>query len=237
MILKNSKVVIVGGSSGIGEASARLFLEAGANVIIAGRSREKMDAAVKRLGKAQGIIADGTSPESVKKLFEATGQFDHLVLALSGGKGAGPISKIPLDDIRSGFEAKFFAQLTALQAALPFLKNSVVFISAASAAAAIPGTSGLAAINGAIESVVRPLSVELAPIRVNAVRPGVIDTPWWNGVPPEFKTAVFAQTSQALPVKRVGKPEDVAKAVVMAADNSFVTGTVIDVSGGATLAR
>jgi len=231
------KVVVMGGSSGIGEAAARMFAQAGADVVIAGRDKARLDGAVHRLGSVRGEVADGAVAESTKRLFESVGQFEHLVLALSGGRGAGPFATVALDDIRSGFEAKLFAQLTTLKSALPFVRNSVTFISAATAAAALPGTSGLAAINGAIEALVRPLAVELAPVRVNAVRPGVIDTPWWNAAPNEFKQAVFAQASQTLPVKRVGTADDVAAAIVMVATNGFMTGTVLDVSGGGTLAR
>jgi NAD(P)-dependent dehydrogenase (short-subunit alcohol dehydrogenase family) len=231
------KVVVIGGSSGIGEAVARMFVQSKAEVTIAGRNKERLEAALERLAGAHGQIMDATSPESAAKFFERTGHFDHLILAASGGRGAGPIATISIDDIRSGFEAKLFAQLTSLKAALPFVGQSITLISAATAVVALPGTVGLAAINGAVESILRPLAVELAPIRVNAVRPGVIDTPWWNGVPKEYKETVFRQTSAVLPVKRVGSPDDVAAAIFMIANNGFITGTVVDVSGGATLAR
>jgi len=227
----------MGGSSGIGEAVARQFVGMGAEVIITGRNTSRLEEAVRRLGKIRGQQADGASQESCQRLFEGVGVFDYLVLTLSGGRGAGPIASVAFDDIRSGFEAKLFAQLTTFRAALPYVTGSVTFVSAATAAAAIPGTVGLAAINGAIESVVRPLAVELAPLRVNCVRPGVIDTPWWDNMPKEFKAGAFDQTAKILPVRRVGKPEDVAAAIVMAATNGFITGTIVDVSGGGTLAR
>jgi NAD(P)-dependent dehydrogenase (short-subunit alcohol dehydrogenase family) len=231
------KAVVVGGSSGIGEATARKFAQSGAEVVIAGRDKSRLDAAVKRLGDVRGEVADGTAFESVKRLFEVVGRFDHLVLALSGGRGAGPIATVAIDDIRSGFEGKLFAHLTTLKAAIPFVTSSVSFISAATAVAALPGTSGLAAINGAIEALARPLAVELAPVRVNVIRPGVIDTPWWNAAPKELKERAFAAAAKTLPVKRVGRPDDVADAIFMAATNGFMTGAVLDVSGGATLAR
>ena len=209
----------------------------GADVTIASRDGAKVQSAVQRLGNVRGLTTDATSFESSKQLFEIVGAFDHLVLALSGGRGAGAIGTLSIEDLRSGFEGKLFAQLTALKAALPYIKGSITFVSAATAAAAMVNTAGLAAINGAIEALVRPLAAELAPLRVNAVRPGVIDTPWWTAVPSAFKEAVFTEAERTLPVKRVGKPEDVAAAIVMVATNGFMTGTVIDVSGGATLAR
>ena len=116
-------------------------------------------------------------------------------------------------------------------------RSSVTLVSAASARAAIPGTAGLAAINGAIEAMVRPLAIELAPVRINAVSPGVIDTPWWDALPAQAKRGVFAQTCASLPVGRVGRPDDVAAAIAMVATNGFMTGTVIEVAGGAQLAR
>lgn len=228
--------VIVGGSSGIGAATARLFAEGGYRVTIGGRDRARLEAAASELG-IEGRQVDGSSSESARAFFEGIGPLDHLVLALSGGAGAGPFRTLKLADVRSGFEAKFWAHLTSLQVALPHLSadGSVTFISAISARAALPGTSGLAAINGAIEALVRPLAVELAPIRVNAVSPGVIDTPWWNVMPGQAKEDFFRAAAEHLPVHRVGSPLDVARAVLMVAENAFVTGTVVEVDGGAHL--
>lgn len=231
------KTVIMGGTSGIGEACARQFAALGAEVVVAGRDAARLASAMARLPGVRGETVDGASAESARAFFGRVGSFDHLVLAMSGALGAGPIASVPLDDIRGGFEAKLFAHLTSLQAALPRVKSSVTFVSAATAAAALPGTAGLAAINAAVEAVARTLAAELAPVRVNVVRPGVIDTPWWGRVPVSFKEAVFAQAAQSLPVKRVGQADEVAQAIVSAATNGFMTGTVLDVSGGATLAR
>jgi NAD(P)-dependent dehydrogenase (short-subunit alcohol dehydrogenase family) len=101
--------------------------------------------------------------------------------------------------------------------------------------AALPGTAGLAAVNGALEAMVPPLAVELAPLRVNAVSPGVIETPWWDGMPAEERTAMFAEHAAALPVGRVGRPEDVAQAILLTATNGFVTGSVVECNGGLSL--
>jgi NAD(P)-dependent dehydrogenase (short-subunit alcohol dehydrogenase family) len=231
------KVVIAGGSSGIGEATARQFLTLGARVAVTGRDPARLEAARARLGAVHTELVDGRDAAASRAFFERLGPFDHLVLALTGGKGAGPIASLSLDDLRSGLEAKLFAQLTTLQAALPMLRQSVTFVTAASARAALPGTAGLAAVNGALEAVVRPLAAEIAPIRVNAVSPGIVDTPWWDAMPAEQKQAYFQQAAGSLPVRRVGQPDDIAAAIVMVACNAFITGTVLDVSGGVTLAR
>jgi NAD(P)-dependent dehydrogenase (short-subunit alcohol dehydrogenase family) len=157
---------------------------------------------------------------------------------MSGASGAGAIADLDLELLRGAFEAKLFGHLTGVQAALPHLSRdgSITFIGAISARTGIPATTGLAAVNGAVESVVKPLAVELAPIRVNAVSPGVVDTPWWNGMPADQRETYFASTAAALPVGRIGQPDDVAQAIVLAATNPNVTGTVIECDGGARLA-
>lgn len=235
--LRGSKVVVVGGTSGIGEAAAALFAAEGAEVIIGGRDEARAKAAAERIGNVKSAPIDGTDAASAHRFFETIGEVDHLVLALSGGKGAGPIASLALDDLRSGLEAKLFSHLTTLKAALPRVRASITFVSAISAHVAYAGTSGLAAINGAIEAMVRPLASELAPLRVNAVSPGVIDTPWWDAMPKDQKDGFFAQAAKGLPVARVGRPEDVAQAIVMVAANGFMTGSIVQVAGGAQLTR
>ncbi len=232
------RVVVVGGSSGIGEAVARWFAREGADVMIVGRDAQKLAAARERVGgHVRAEAADARDAAALRRALEAFGAFDHLVLALSGGKGAGPIAQLSLDDLRSGLEAKLLAQLTALQVALPLVRASITLVSAGSARCALPGTAGLAAINGALEAMVRPLASELAPRRVNAVSPGIIDTPWWDAMPAERKAQMFERAKQTLPVGRVGQPDDVARAIVLAAQNPFMTGSVLEVDGGMHLAR
>ena len=139
--------------------------------------------------------------------------------------------------MRTGFEAKFWTHFCLAQEALPYLgpNGSITFVSAISARAANPGTAGLAAINAAIEGIVKPLAVELRPRRINAVAPGVIDTPWWNWLTEERKKATFENFAAATPVGRIGKPEDVASAIVFLISNSFMTGCVIECDGGLRL--
>ncbi|KAB2358380.1 SDR family oxidoreductase [Actinomadura montaniterrae] len=235
MSLTGKRTLVFGGTSGIGAATAELFAGQGADVVITGRDEERLAKAA-----AGGLTArrvDASSPEEVTAFFAEDTRYDHLILALSGGSGAGPFGTLDLADLRDGFEAKFWLHLRIVQAALPRLAEdgSVTFITASSARAALPGTAGLAAINGALEAMVRPLATELAPLRVNAVSPGVIETPWWDGMPAEQRDAMFAQHAAALPVGRVGRPEDVAHAVLLAAANGFVTGQVIECNGGLSL--
>jgi NAD(P)-dependent dehydrogenase (short-subunit alcohol dehydrogenase family) len=233
------RVAVMGGSSGIGEATAALFAAQGAEVIITGRDRDKLEHVAQRIeGKVSAYAVDATEPAEVATFFAELGEIDHLVLALSGAAGGGPFASLDLDELQAGFNGKFWPHLRLLQAALPTLRRggSVVFVTAVSARAALPGTAGLAAINGALEAVVGPLAAELAPLRVNAVSPGVIDTPWWDRVPVEQREAVFKGVAQTVPAGRIGRPEHVAQAILLLATNPYVTGTVLDVAGGAHLA-
>ena len=108
-------------------------------------------------------------------------------------------------------------------------------LGAITARAAMPGTAGIAAINGAVEALVKPLAAELAPARVNGVSPGLVDTPWWNGMPEDTRKAYFTQAAQALPARRIATADDIAEAVILAATNPNPTGTVIQTDGGARL--
>jgi NAD(P)-dependent dehydrogenase (short-subunit alcohol dehydrogenase family) len=239
MSFQGQRVVIIGGSAGIGEATARAFAAQDADVIITGRSKERLDQATLRIGHPVRLaVLDATNREALTAFFGSAGTVDHLVLAASPGAiGAGPIAALDEAALLQAFEGKVFAHVKAIQAALPRLRGdgSVTIISAASARSAFPGTAALAGANGALESMVPPLAVELAPLRVNAVSPGVIDTHWWNAMPDDQRQAYFDAAAAVTPVRRVGKPEDVAQAIVYLACASFVTGTVLECTGGSNL--
>jgi NAD(P)-dependent dehydrogenase (short-subunit alcohol dehydrogenase family) len=236
--LQGNRVLIAGGSSGIGLSAAELLVRSGAQVVINGRDPEKLERARAHLGTSVTALAFDAADdgERVRALAEI-GSFHHLVVALSGGKGAGPFERVPSADLRTGFDAKFWTHYSLARDSLRHLdaSGSITFVSAISARAANPGTAGLSAINSAIEGLVRPLAVELRPRRVNAVSPGVIDTPWWNWMKDDDRRAAFAKFAAATPVGRIGKPEDVAQAIVYLIGNSFVTGTVLECDGGLRL--
>ncbi|MEV0462140.1 SDR family oxidoreductase [Nocardia tengchongensis] len=233
------RVVIMGGSSGIGEATAAVFAAAGAEVVITGRRTDKLDAAVARIGgDTTGYAVDATDQAAVDAFFAQVGTIDHLVISVSGSAGSGPFAELDLEQLAAGFDGKFWPQVRILKAALPHLdsRGSVTLVTAGSSRSAFPGTAGLAAINGALDAMVPPLAVELAPLRINAVSPGVVDTPWWDRVPEAQRTALFDGLVATTPVGRVGRPEDIARAIHMLATNGFITGVVLDANGGTSLA-
>ena len=227
--------VILGGSSGVGLATAKHLLGLGFAVTITGRDAAKLEAARTTIGGGvTTIVADAGNEAAMRAAFAQIGPFDHLVLALSGGKGIGPFATLPVATLRQGFDEKFFAHVTAAQAALPTLRQtgSIVFISAVSAQGAMPGSAGVAAINAAVAQLVPVLANELKPIRVNGVSPGVIDTPWWDFLPADQKSSAFAGFAARTPVGRVGKPEDVAQAIGFMLTNGFMTGHTLICDGG-----
>ncbi|MER9710446.1 SDR family oxidoreductase [Mesorhizobium sp. M0174] len=235
MIEKTNHTVVVGGSSGIGLATAKKLLDTGMKVTITGRNQERLDNAWQSLGGAVEKAAfDAAKPDEVRQFFSDLGPFDHLVLAASGGKGLGPFETLDLTDIGGGVDEKVRPQLSCLQAALPTLNKSgsVTFISAVSAQLSAPGVAGIAAVNGMLLTVVSILAMELKPLRVNVVAPGVIDTPWWDFLPDDQRQAVFAEYAGKTPVGRIGRAEDVAEAIAFLVSNSFVTGQVLTCDGG-----
>jgi NAD(P)-dependent dehydrogenase (short-subunit alcohol dehydrogenase family) len=230
--------IIFGGSSGIGEATAALARAEGGRVFIAARDRAKLETAARMVGGVTPLVADARDASSVERAFAEAGAVDHVVICVSGGKGAGPFVELDLGGLREAFEAKTLAQLTVAQIAARRARKggSITFVTAASARSVIRGSAGLAAVNGAIEVAVPILALELGPTRVNAVSPGIVDTPWWEGMPAEAKASFFRSAASTLPVGRVAKPDELARAILFVAKSGFVTGSVYEIDGGGHLA-
>jgi len=235
--MQTQVAIIIGGTSGIGLETGKLLAAHGLRAIVTGRDAEKAARVSHQYPDIEAKAVDAASVTSLKNLYDSIGRFDHLVLCVSGAKGAGEFPSLSETDVREGMEQKFFAQFRAAQLALPFLskQGSVTFVSAISARAANPGTAGLAAINGAIEAMVKPLARELRPLRVNAVSPGVVETPWWDRLPAEVRGPILERSAAATLVNRNGTATELAEAVSFVVCNGFVNGTVLELDGGLRL--
>jgi NAD(P)-dependent dehydrogenase (short-subunit alcohol dehydrogenase family) len=233
MSLKASRIVITGGGSGIGLATARLAAAQGASVVLMGRRESRLQGAVEAIGPAASYrVLDVTDGDAVTQAFKAIGRFDHLVTC-AAGITIGPFAELPESALREFFEVKFWGQVRAIRAALPHLsrEGSIVTLSGFLYRKPSAGYAAFAAVNGAIEALVKVLAIELAPVRVNALVPGQVDT--LRDIIGEAANRGRNEAAAAkLPVGRIGNPDDLAHAALFLLENRFTTGTALDVDGG-----
>ena len=231
MLLAGKKVVVVGGSSGIGLATAELAKSEGAEVIIASRSAEKLNAAAAKLG-AKAIQTDVSSDDSVANLFRQCGPVDHVVVTAAQLK-TGPFKSVSMDDVRSTMEGKFWGAWRCARAADIRAGGSLTLVSGFLSVRPRPNSAIIGAANGALESLARSLALELAPVRVNCVSPGIIDTPIRAGMPEAARRDMLAKVAAALPVGRVGVGEDIARQILTFMTVGFASGSIVYLDGGA----
>ena len=233
-------VVIIGGSSGMGLAVARRCLADGATVVIAGRSRERLEAARGELAcpdRLQAVTADIGNRAQIAALFEHAGTVRHLVVT-AADVPYGPVTALTEDSLMRAVRSKLLGPFFAAQEAAPRMTagTSMTFTSGIAAYRPAPGGSLAAIVNGALESMVRALALELAPIRVNAVSPGWVDTPLWDQLAtPDAKQARLSQMAARLPGNRLAGPADIAHAISYLIEDDYVTGTVLHAEGAQLL--
>lgn len=230
MTLQGKTVAIIGGTSGIGRATAEAAAAAGATVIIGARTAGKVEEAARAIG-GRGMAVDTTQPESLANFFREAGRIDHLVLPGSS-INVGSFQNTAIDDAIASMHSKFFGQYAAVRAADVAPDGSVVLFSGAASRMGGGGLPALTAINAAVEALGKALAAALAPVRVNVMCPGVVDTEIWVGTP-EVRAATLAGYTAKQPVHRPGRPEEIAQGVLFLLTSSYVTGTVLDIDGGA----
>ncbi|HEV2540560.1 MAG TPA: SDR family oxidoreductase [Frateuria sp.] len=236
--LRNQRIVLLGGTSGIGFATARAALDAGASVVVASSNSRRVDQAIASLGpRAEGQAVDLGDEATVRGLFERLGRFDHLVYSAGDPLQIGPLADTGLDAMRKAFDIRVFGAMAAAKHAAPHLRpgGSVVLTGGIASLRPQQGWTSVASICGAMEGFMRALAVELAPIRVNLVSPGLVKTPLWDGIPEAQREALYAASAASLPVGRVGEGDDIAKAYLYLMSNRYSTGQTVVVDGGGVL--
>ena len=239
MDLRGQRVVILGGTSGIGMATAKAAARHGAKVIVVSRQPASIDRTLAELPPdARGRAADLTDPALVCRLFGDLGDIDHLVFTAGEPLALMDITALDLDKAREFFALRYFGALGAVHAAAPHLQpgGSITLTTGTAGRRPGPGWAVAASICGAVESLTRALAVELAPIRVNAVCPGVVRSPLWASMTVASREQLYRDTADSILVGRVGEVEDIALAYLYCLSQPFATGSVLTADGGAALA-
>ena len=240
MNLSGKRIVILGGTSGIGFAVAQGAIATGAKVVLASSDPAKVAAAVERApaGTAEGLTLDVTDEAAVAGAFEGLGGFDHLVFTAGdwGGPRRGPLAELDLEAARGLFAVRFWGALAVVKHAHKTILpgGSITLTDGMIAHRPSKGSAVSTAMAGAVEHLTRGLAVELAPIRVNAVCPGLIRTGVWDSIPAERREEQLAKMTSRQPLPRAGAPAEAAEAYLYLMRGGYTTGQVLRVDGGGT---
>ena len=239
--LHNRRIVVIGGTSGIGFAVALDAIAAGAQVIVGSSNPANVTAAIDRLGAAtSGWAVDVKDEASVAAFFERVGAFDHLVYTAGDWgplRGGGATAQLDLSSANATFAVRFWGALAAIKHAQGQIaeNGSITLTDGVIAKRPRKGAALSTAMAGAIEHLARALAVDLAPLRVNVVCPGYVLTEVWNSIPEEQRAAQLQSMTSRLPLPRVGTPAEVAQAYLYLMRGGYTTGQVLTVDGGMTL--
>ncbi|MGJ4858983.1 SDR family oxidoreductase [Labrys sp. La1] len=236
--LTGQKIIVVGGSSGIGLGVAKASLESGAEVLIVGRSPGRLQAAERSLDagrRVRSFAADMTDEAGLARLFQEAGAFDHLVSTAGTPPPGDPIGRTDMETVRCFVDNKLIGAVMLAKHAVATLRRggSMTFTSGINKdRPPVPGGAVVSAIAGSFGFFARALALELAPTRVNIVSPGWVDTPMWDEIVGEAKSDFFAGMAGRLPVGRIAKPADIAPAYLYLMESAFTTGETIHIDGG-----
>ena len=237
MSLKNARVLVIGGTSGIGLGIASAAAERGAIPIVVSRRQSSVDRALAQLPEhARGATVDLTDMSAVERLAADIGDIEHLVFTAGESLELAPLSDLTPEVITRFFQTRFVGALTAVRVFAPHIKAGGSITLTSGTAADQPGFGALpVSVCGAMNALTKALAVELAPIRVNVVAPGVVRTPLWVAMSDADRQAMYDQAAQQLPLGRIGEVADVARAYLYCMEQEFGTGIVLTVDGGTVL--
>jgi len=236
--LSEKRIVVLGGSSGIGLAVAQQVVARGARAIIASSNADRVKQAVATLdGKADGHMLDLSNERDIQNFFQRIGDFDHLVFTAGDTLQLNELVATDLTKARRAFELRYWAALAAVKYASPHIRRdgSIVLTTGVAGRRPHKGWAVAASVCGTIEALTRALAVELAPIRVNAVSPGVVRTNLWQSMSADARAHLYEGVGNSLPVGRVGEPYDIAQAYLFLMQERFSTGQTVVVDGGTVL--
>ncbi len=234
--LQDQSVLVIGRGGGLAQAISLAARDAGAQVVAAGRNQAGLDAVY---GGEPGIgteAVDLTDEASIAALGKRLGTVGHVVSTASA-RARGRIADLDRDKVRLSFDTKVTGPLMLAKHLAPRMADggSITLFSGAAATKITAGTLAVAITNAAADTLARSLALELAPIRVNAISPGVIDTSAWDGLGEHGKADYFAEMRARNPVRRIGTPADIAQAVLFAMTSTFLTGQTLHIDGGEPL--
>jgi NAD(P)-dependent dehydrogenase (short-subunit alcohol dehydrogenase family) len=236
--LQHKRVVVVGGSSGIGLAVAQQAASQGAKVVIVSSSEERVQKAVEYIGgEAQGQAVDVSNERAVATFFSELGAFDHLVFTAGDSLHLHNLATTDLQQARRAFELRYWAALAAVKYGSPHIRQegSIVLTTGIASQRPQKGWVMAASVCGTIEALTRALAVELAPIRVNAVSPGVVRTNLWQNLTAPERERLYESVGNSIPVGRVGEASEIAQAYLFLMQEGFSTGQTVVVDGGTVL--
>jgi NAD(P)-dependent dehydrogenase (short-subunit alcohol dehydrogenase family) len=232
--LEGQRVVVVGGTSGMGLATVWAAIDHGADVVAAGRRPLAQRESIPGVTPAE---VDVTDEASVRHLFDGIEELDHLLVTATAGS-PGAFLDQDVAAARSFMDGKFFGSWACARYAAPRLRaagGSITFVTGGAVVRPPVHGSMITAAFAAIEALTRALAVELGPRRVNAIRPGYTDSDMWSFLPGTERDDLRRRVAQAMPVRRMGTAADIAHAAVFLMTNPQVTGAVLEVTGGETL--
>ena len=235
--LAGKRVVVVGGKGGMGLGIARAARAAGAAVSVASR-RDVSAEQRPGLASFSQVVLDIRDEAAVRVAFEAIGELDHLVVTAAPDINSwGAFLDDDMRGVRSYMEGKFFGSWACARHAAPRLApgGSITFLTGGIAARPQPGFAAVTPALAAVEALGKSLALELAPIRVNTIRPGFVDTEMWDLLPEAAREGVMARVRDTFPARRVGTPDDIGHAALFLMTNPYVTGSLVEVSGGESL--